>query len=752
MVCVTVVPVVYLTPAAMLTQPHAGADKNPVNNTRFWHDLTWQCTCPVPYVFLTQIMHAATMPHVSVQVDQADGAFSAQLLPQVETYLLLHLMLLQLTASIPDSYPGAQPARDMVCRLYCGPLYDLYSGMEQRCVKLPKQGACLGPQLALQLLPWPPGLQALPQQQRQQQQQQLQREEEEQPDQREQLAEWGLVVPTATLLTQLLPLLSRHWLAQQRQQQQQQGDAAEALLATQSPGLWPTGIHPLVMCLASLLICSVMPAPDAAAEGSPPPLHPPAAAAAAAAAAVAAAGAGDNNSEAPHNCVLHAQDAFLPHANDIISTFEAGIRIAACCAAAATAAARAAVAAATAAGGTASGVTAAAAAGAAVASASDACDCLKAHVVLLLVSGLCFVHGCQYRPSPLVFLARAAGPGSQVQRHFYSLLATVVKLSSLGLLDDRARWQLCAPVSDAVSELLARAAAAEEGQQQQQQQETKGATAAAAAAVAVAGGGGEFDHGSGNAVDMLPNVFLLGRCCMRFAELLNADLPPSREQQDDPSSSQEQQQQRQQGDPSSNHKQRQQPEDPCSSQEQQDLQQEQQQQEQEQQQQLCSSQEQQQQQPGYGNNIKSRLDLSDVLSAMQQWLQAGSTCNQLVAAGYAPRAVLQQLQEVSAAWRNLQHIPSDTAALPAAAQLLQATWLALCSFAVPCMCNNPGCTSMAGLSELAAVSGRSCICGGCRVARYCGRACQRAAWKQHKPVCGALGAAAGCGADFEMGC
>jgi hypothetical protein len=76
-------------------------------------------------------------------------------------------------------------------------------------------------------------------------------------------------------------------------------------------------------------------------------------------------------------------------------------------------------------------------------------------------------------------------------------------------------------------------------------------------------------------------------------------------------------------------------------------------------------------------------------------------------------------------------------------QELKSLGLALCSFAVPCMCNNPGCASMAGLSELASVSGRSCVCGGCRVARYCGRACQRAVWKQHKPVCAALSAAGG---------
>jgi hypothetical protein len=131
------------------------------------------------------------------------------------------------------------------------------------------------------------------------------------------------------------------------------------------------------------------------------------------------------------------------------------------------------------------------------------------------------------------------------------------------------------------------------------------------------------------------------------------------------------------------------------------------------------------------------VNISALLSVVHRWMAAGSTCDQLAAAGYGPLPVLQQLM----ATEDLVNGESGTGRL-AVAQELQSTGLALCSFAVPCMCNNPGCTSMVGVSELAAVSGRSCICGGCCVARYCGRACQRAAWKQHKPVCAALSAAA----------
>lgn len=135
-----------------------------------------------------------------------------------------------------------------------------------------------------------------------------------------------------------------------------------------------------------------------------------------------------------------------------------------------------------------------------------------------------------------------------------------------------------------------------------------------------------------------------------------------------------------------------------------------------------------------------------VLTTLQQWLKASSTQEQLVAAGYTSQALPQQLQQAVAALQGAQdsaiNRQPDAACLQEAVQQLMAADSALCSFAVPCMCNNPSCTNISGLTELSLVSGRSCICGGCKVARYCGRACQRAMWKQHKPVCAALAAAA----------
>jgi hypothetical protein len=144
------------------------------------------------------------------------------------------------------------------------------------------------------------------------------------------------------------------------------------------------------------------------------------------------------------------------------------------------------------------------------------------------------------------------------------------------------------------------------------------------------------------------------------------------------------------------------------------------------------------------DNVLSSAGL--LVSCVQQWLQASSTNEQLVAAGYAPQALPQQLQQMVTALQAARDSAVggqlETACLREAVQQLQAAGSALCSFATPCLCNNPSCSNLSGLTEVGLVSGRNCVCGGCRAARYCGRACQRAVWKQHKPVCAALAAAA----------
>lgn len=53
-------------------------------------------------------------------------------------------------------------------------------------------------------------------------------------------------------------------------------------------------------------------------------------------------------------------------------------------------------------------------------------------------------------------------------------------------------------------------------------------------------------------------------------------------------------------------------------------------------------------------------------------------------------------------------------------------------FAVPHICHVPGCCIMSDIG---------CICGGCNAVWYCEKGCQKAHWKQHRPVCKMLQAA-----------
>jgi hypothetical protein len=134
----------------------------------------------------------------------------------------------------------------------------------------------------------------------------------------------------------------------------------------------------------------------------------------------------------------------------------------------------------------------------------------------------------------------------------------------------------------------------------------------------------------------------------------------------------------------------------------------------------------------------------------EDWLgystQAGQ---QLEAAGCDVNGVTQQLQELLAA-RDAASSSMTEANLQALAQQLHEAGAALCGLAVPTFCNNPGCSNLSGPSEAQLVGGKSCLCAGCRTARYCSRECQRQHWKQHKPVCKALAAAAAAAAGGSV--
>jgi hypothetical protein len=151
---------------------------------------------------------------------------------------------------------------------------------------------------------------------------------------------------------------------------------------------------------------------------------------------------------------------------------------------------------------------------------------------------------------------------------------------------------------------------------------------------------------------------------------------------------------------------------------------------------------------------KRLLLLQGTLADVVQWLAAADTVQQLSGLRYQPQVLQQQLAAATEALPSLiegldpaYHPPANwpsavAAALKEVQGQLQAAARVLACFAIPYACNNPVCSNLAGRSEANLVGGRSCICAGCRTARYCGRACQRAAWRQHKPVCKALVAAA----------
>jgi hypothetical protein len=136
---------------------------------------------------------------------------------------------------------------------------------------------------------------------------------------------------------------------------------------------------------------------------------------------------------------------------------------------------------------------------------------------------------------------------------------------------------------------------------------------------------------------------------------------------------------------------------------------------------------------------ESRLEL--LTTSLLNWLEDNSVHDRLSAAGYQPQQVVYELNSMIQARDNVEY-GSDPAELTALVQALQAAGQALGCLATPVCCNNPACCSLAGPTEVQLVSGKGCICAGCHTARYCDRACQRAHWKRHKPVCKALAAAA----------
>jgi hypothetical protein len=127
-------------------------------------------------------------------------------------------------------------------------------------------------------------------------------------------------------------------------------------------------------------------------------------------------------------------------------------------------------------------------------------------------------------------------------------------------------------------------------------------------------------------------------------------------------------------------------------------------------------------------------------------LRGSSSSAGLAAKGFDMGAVLQSFDDVATCHSGVLETdqPGDVVAGNVAGLIkaLEDVGSACSLFAVPHCCNNPGCSNLAKAVEQSIVSGKGCKCSGCQVARYCGKACQLAHWKQHKPVCKMLQAAA----------
>jgi hypothetical protein len=680
--------------------------------------------CP-PLVCLTQfkspIEFAVQVEELCTQI----GTHNDRLLLQLETDMLLGLMVHQLTASIPASHPGAQAVHDETRHLGCPRMLSLmWSKADLH--QLPLPAAYTGPQLALQVMPCllgaptppetdqpqqpqqpqlesplaplPPPEADLPGQQQQcplrppapaepelqgQQQecrpQQLQQQPSQQ--QQQQQIEWYTVTPSAQVLTEHLPLLASYCLSRLQEQQQrrqqllstlQQGNLQAVGAPGSSPGIlntlskWRDSVHQPTLpahmqYMSALLGCTVLPA-------AAPTLSE-----------VQAAGSdctpnpgGAPDSLASHRWVLSAPAAAVQCAGEVARVYEAVLRdAAAMCEAAAQLYSDDRVAAAhnkdlfEIGPGKPFAMACVTAAEANLVWWADGANAIIQHIG----------HEEAPEPSPLVLAAIAAGPGSDLQRQLFSLLYSMAKVGTTPIA-------AMVPESTAAAAVLSESTAA-------RQSLTSSAAIATAALIAGAAtqqqqyhpGGGSSHAASASAAAMLPGLFTLGRCCVA-----TTDQNPRAEE-------------------------------------------------------YIAALAQLLVQP------EKSTTLEVVLPPVQQWVQASSIQEQLTAAGYAPQALSQLLQQVLNTVQAVRGSVADggqldTFGFPEAVQEMRAAGNALCSFAVPSLCNNPGCVNTAGLTELGLASGRSCLCGGCLVARYCGRACQRAVWKQHKPVCTALAAAA----------
>jgi hypothetical protein len=138
----------------------------------------------------------------------------------------------------------------------------------------------------------------------------------------------------------------------------------------------------------------------------------------------------------------------------------------------------------------------------------------------------------------------------------------------------------------------------------------------------------------------------------------------------------------------------------------------------------------------------------ELVSALQMPLEVPQVSLQLSTAAGMDAGVL--LDKAAAATAAVNAAASGAGANAAATQQQVEEMIAavrgfgsvLTALPVNCACNNPACSNFSEISELKLVKGSSHACSACRTARFCSKECQTQHWKQHKPVCKSLAAAA----------
>jgi hypothetical protein len=294
------------------------------------------------------------------------------------------------------------------------------------------------------------------------------------------------------------------------------------------------------------------------------------------------------------------------------------------------------------------------------------------------VSGLCAGPG-----SVLQLVSEQQPPGGVFERSFLSCLCSLLRLadSDARVIDAPSMQEVCSSVMYSAVAMVERSVFTDQDVLLQ---------AAEAAAAARAGGGagcGEVLLG----LEQLPALVLFGRCCVLLADAwegvdVAAGLSPD--------------------------------------------------------------------QAGFAKAFFGEMDVCSHCDIVARWLSEFSW--HLGHAGYPCQAMQQSFEALGEAittsplpWVvSAAGPPRGAGAEMAAAavaklvECLRAVGVAAAAIPVPHFCNNSRCGNVSGVSEVLMVTGHSCICSGCHTARYCGRACQRQAWKQHKPVCKALAAAA----------